>query len=156
MSRLGRSEGDSREGRDPTPADPLLRAASGEILRDEDEALNVAQPPIEQEALQGLKDFVVNDFVPWTADEEARLSASADLSKDAGGAVERAVEASYAERFRETVTALVTELVGSGCLGLREAAKVRRAASAREIIAVGAIMVEALAKLEDLPVAPRE
>ncbi len=73
-----------------------------------------------------------------------------------GGAVEREAEASYAERFRETVTALVTELVGSGCLGLQEAAKVRRAASAREIIAVGAIMVEALAKFEDPPVASRE
>ena len=45
---------------------------------------------------------------------------------------------------------------GIGCLGLQEAAKVRRAASAREIIAVGAIMVVALERSEDPPVAPRE
>ncbi len=156
MSRLGRGERDSREEREPTPVDPLLRTAAGEILRDEDEALNVSQPPIEQEVLRGFRDFVLNDFLPWTAEEQARLTASADLSKDASGVVERAVENSYAERYRETVIALVTELVGSGCLGLQEAAKVRRAETAPEIIAVGAIMVEALAKFEDPPMASTE
>jgi len=104
MSRSGRSERDSRERRDPTPVDPLLRAAAGEIMRDEDEALNAP------EVLHGFRDFVLNEFLPWTADEEARLAALASLSEDAESAVERAVEASYAERFRETVTALVTEL----------------------------------------------
>lgn len=103
VRRLGRGERDSREERDPTPVDPLLRTAAGEILREEDEALNVPQPPIEQEVLRGFRDFVLNYFLPWTADEQARLSASADLSKDARGVVERAVENSYAERFRETV-----------------------------------------------------
>jgi hypothetical protein len=156
MSRLGRSERDSQEWRDSPPVDALLGAAAGEILRDEDEALNAPQPPIEQGVLEAFRDFVLRDFLPWTADEEARLAASASLSEDAGSLVERAVEASYAERFRETVIALVTELVGSGCLGLQEAATVRRAASAREIIAVGAIMVVALERFEDPPMAPTE
>jgi hypothetical protein len=156
MSRLGRGEGDSREGRDPTPVDPLLRAAAGEILRDEDAVLHPSQPPIEQEVLGEFRDFVLNDFLPWTADEESRLSASAKLSEDARGAVERAAEASYAEQFRETVIALVRELVGIGCLSHQEAATVRRASTAREIIGVGAIMVVGLEKLEHPPRAAKE
>jgi hypothetical protein len=127
------------------PVDQALRSAADAVLRDEAASLD-AERPLELAVLQQFEDVVRNDFVPWAALEADRLAGSVGAARDG---VERDVRASYAERFRPTVTALAPELMGRGCLTGREVAQVREAESAPEIVALGTILGEAVRELEE-------
>jgi hypothetical protein len=128
--------------------DATLRAAAAELLRDEQEALE-AEPREEEAVLRELTDFVLNDFVPWTATQASRLSGRGPGGADSE-ATEREIKASYAGRFRPTVTALARELAARDCLSHHEVAQARDPQTAWEIVSLGPVMLEALAKFRDV------
>ena len=123
--------------------DEALRAAAGEVLRDEEEALE-AEPAQEVAVLRDLTDFVLRDFIPWTSTEADRLSgvrSGADARREE---IERDVEAVYQQRFRSTVSALARELAGRGCLSHPEVVQVREAQTVPQILSLGGVMLGAL------------
>jgi len=123
--------------------DEALRAAAGEVLRDEEEALE-AEPAQEVAVLRDLTDFVLRDFIPWTSTEADRLSgvrSGADARREE---IERDVEAVYQQRFRSTVSALARELAGLGCLSHPEVVQVREAQTVPQILSLGGVMLGAL------------
>jgi hypothetical protein len=146
MAPRSRPGGDDHDAR---AVDPDLRSAAGEVLRDESAFLE-AEPRQELAAFRGFEDFVRNDFLPWAAVEADRLSAAVPRSATATEAIAREVEASYADRFRPTVRALAPELAGRGCLNRGDAARLREAETASEILALGPVLRAALQKFKAL------
>jgi hypothetical protein len=147
MAPRRRHDGPSGSRDEAPSVDRALRAAADGVLRDEEEALE-REPSAELAVLNGVEHFVVDDFSAWVRTEAERLSRATGGPEH--GAVEREMEVSYGARFRPTVTALGPELAGRGCLTGHEAAQVRDAQTAREIVALAAVLLGAVRKLQAL------
>ena len=106
------------------------------------------EPSAETAVLHEVEHFVVDDFSPWARTEAERLSRA--TGRPEREAIEREMEVSYVARFRPTVTALGPELAGRGCLTGHEAALARDAQTAQEIVALVAVLLDAVRKLQAL------